>query len=509
MKALLFLFAAVAVGFAAYNYAYDPVLDAFGISKHRPQPKVEVAKKEEPKPEPKPEPKLALPADFAFAKLTTSAQDWNLMLATDQVPVNALFTEPGSLILASRADVIMGLGGKGLKVKQSPEAPAGVTITGVGYERAGKAGAASGDAMMDSKPMMGDIKVKSGVEQSFEKDGMTTVEYKDGKPVKKEITGMATITALGAAVDADAHPSADAPKGWMWTAEPVACYRAGKLLGIWDPAAGKFREAAMGEAPSMFDFDGASAPVIAAVAESKPKAPEPEKPKEGEFVPPKFDPIEVVTANWTKISPSVFRQPKQVTIAKEMEFEIKVGAGTAKQKVAAGGIVFAFAQDGANILVAPTAISPARVPVPLEDTNLKEIVTAAYEQYIVAETERQRQAFEEKKIAALNPSKKGGAGSAAAIGVGAMGRPEKAPDGTYPLLLASMKSGQVTEIKPENIKSWGDPKQEDIDKVKYWTVVVKYETQTMFGKFETEAQARVKDGKVDKWVYVGSGEVVP
>ena len=26
---------------------------------------------------------------------------------------------------------------------------------------------------------------------------------------------------------------------------------------------------------------------------------------------------------------------------------------------------------------------------------------------------------------------------------------------------------------------------------------------------ETEAQARVKDGKVEKWVYVGSGETVP
>jgi hypothetical protein len=38
---------------------------------------------------------------------------------------------------------------------------------------------------------------------------------------------------------------------------------------------------------------------------------------------------------------------------------------------------------------------------------------------------------------------------------------------------------------------------------------VKYETQTMFGKFETEAQARIKNGRVEKWVYTGSGEVVP
>ncbi|MDB6006677.1 MAG: hypothetical protein JWR15_3664, partial [Prosthecobacter sp.] len=88
-------------------------------------------------------------------------------------------------------------------------------------------------------------------------------------------------------------------------------------------------------------------------------------------------------------------------------------------------------------------------------------------------------------------------------------KPTKDADGSYPLLLASMKSGEVTEIKPDNIKSWSDPTQEKIDGTEYWTVNVKYETQTMFGKFETEAQARIKNGRVEKWVYTGSGEVVP
>ena len=68
-----------------------------------------------------------------------------------------------------------------------------------------------------------------------------------------------------------------------------------------------------------------------------------------------------------------------------------------------------------------------------------------------------------------------------------------------------MKSGQVTEIKPENIKEWGEPQLND----GIWSVIVKYETQTMFGKFDTEAQAQIKNGKVEKWIYTGSGEVVP
>jgi hypothetical protein len=72
-----------------------------------------------------------------------------------------------------------------------------------------------------------------------------------------------------------------------------------------------------------------------------------------------------------------------------------------------------------------------------------------------------------------------------------------------------MSAGEVTEIKPDNIKEWGEVAREKIDDTDFWTIIVKYETVTMFGKFDTEAQARVKNGKVLKWVYTGSGEVVP
>ena len=72
-----------------------------------------------------------------------------------------------------------------------------------------------------------------------------------------------------------------------------------------------------------------------------------------------------------------------------------------------------------------------------------------------------------------------------------------------------MAAGGVTEIKPDIIKSWGEVIRENIDGEEYWTIIVQYETVTMFGKFDTEAQARIRNGKVLKWVYTGSGEVVP
>ncbi len=234
-----------------------------------------------------------------------------------------------------------------------------------------------------------------------------------------------------------------------------------------------------------------------------PPMPEPEKPKDG-FTPPTFDPIEVMTANWTKIPVNFFATPKAIKVLKELEIKMKVGAGMATTKVAAGGTVYAHGQDGANILISPVASSPGRAAVPIDDTDIKTVFTAAYEQLKITMTERSRAAWDQQQIAKNQPKQ-----AAPLTTGGSNGKPAKEADGSYPLLLASMKSGQVTEIKPENIKKWGDVTSEKIDGTTYWTVVVKYETQTMFGKFETEALARIKDGKVDKWVYVGSGEVVP
>ncbi len=239
--------------------------------------------------------------------------------------------------------------------------------------------------------------------------------------------------------------------------------------------------------------------------EPPPPPPEPEKPKD-EFVPPKFDTVEVVTANWSAIPKGFFTQPKAVKMNKDLDIQMKLGAGSANMKVPAGGTVYAISQDGGSLVIAPAVNSPGRASVPLDDTDIKAVFTAAYDQVNAGRIDAARREWDARKLAESQPKK---AAAAPSVGIGALGKPEKDAEGKYPLLIASMKAGQVTEIKPEKVKEWGDPKNEKIDGANYWTVVVKYETETMFGKFETEAQARVKDGRVDKWVYVGSGEVVP
>ena len=214
--------------------------------------------------------------------------------------------------------------------------------------------------------------------------------------------------------------------------------------------------------------------------------------------------MEELTQNWTVIPAGFFAQPKQVTMKRDFELTLKTGKATAKSTVKAGGKIYVTGQNGTNLIVGTNPGSPMRGEVAMDDTDIKEVFAVAYENVKQIRTEEAKRAHEYRLAAAERaknaPASGGGTGN---------GKPEKDDDGKYPILVASMKSGEVTEITPDAVKSWGDPQQEKIDGTDYWTVNVKYETQTMFGKFETEAQARIKNGKVEKWVYTGSGEVVP
>lgn len=248
--------------------------------------------------------------------------------------------------------------------------------------------------------------------------------------------------------------------------------------------------------------------------EMKPEEPKPEMPKVPEpvvdpnaFVAPVFPPVDELTQNWTVIPKGFFKSPKQVTMKKDLELKMQMGKATASTNFKAGAKIFVMDQEGANLVVGASAGSPMRGLVGMDDTDFKEVFAAAYEQVKVIQTENARKAHE-YRLAAAERAKNAPAPSAGGGG-SSNSKPTKDADGSYPMLLASMKAGEVTEIKPDNVKSWGEVAQEKIDGTDYWTVNVKYETQTMFGKFETEAQARIRNGKVEKWVYTGSGEVVP
>lgn len=234
----------------------------------------------------------------------------------------------------------------------------------------------------------------------------------------------------------------------------------------------------------------------------EPPKPTPPAPKEGEFVAPVFQTIEEATSNWAMIPKTAF--PRQVKMKRDLDLQMKIGASSASTKVKAGGNIVAVGQEGATLLVSPTETSPMRGKVNIDDTDLKEVLSQGYERWKIARTETLKRAHEFKLVAAER-AKNAPPSMAGATASAGNDKPARDADGTYPLLIASMKSGQVTEIKPDIIKEWGEPQLAD----GVWSVIVKYETQTMFGKFDTEAQAQIKNGRVEKWIYTGSGEVVP
>lgn len=211
---------------------------------------------------------------------------------------------------------------------------------------------------------------------------------------------------------------------------------------------------------------------------------------------PKFESMDVLTKNWTFIPKSAF--PRKVTLLRETEFKLSVGGS----KVGAGGQAVALAMDNGMLTVAPTDTSPARAQLAVMDTDLPKILKEGYEPWKVARTAFLKQAWQRKKAAGAAP------GVAIAGSVDSNGIPMKGPDG-YPLLIASIRSGQVSDITVDKIIRWGEPQQKIIDGQSYWTVPVLYNANTIFGPMEVEAEARLKNGRVTGWFYTGSGEEVP
>jgi hypothetical protein len=196
-----------------------------------------------------------------------------------------------------------------------------------------------------------------------------------------------------------------------------------------------------------------------------------------------------------------------VTLLKEIEFVL--GDGVGRSQAPAGRKVYALSLgENSELTLAPSATSPIRATLPIDDTDFKETIGAAYDAWTTqmvakARARHEHQIAQRDRIARLEAS-----GDISAL-EGAGDRPVQEEDGKVPLMLESMFNGDVTEISPEIIEEWGPIVQEEIDGEPYWTATVSYSAMTLFGKIQSEAQALMRHGKVRKWIYTGSGEVVP
>lgn len=213
----------------------------------------------------------------------------------------------------------------------------------------------------------------------------------------------------------------------------------------------------------------------------------------------KVETLEELTKNWTSIPPSAF--PRHVKLLCEATFKSNAGSS----KLPAGTPVIALACDKGVLSLAPSDSSPVRGMARVGDTDLKTHLRESYETWAAARADALRKLQAERQRARVLDE----APSAVAGGVDQSGRPVRNADGMYPVLLASMKSGQVTDITPKKVKMWGTPQLATMEGKPTWVIDVNYDTIVFCGPMEARAQAHIRDGRVIRWVYPGSGEPVP
>lgn len=213
------------------------------------------------------------------------------------------------------------------------------------------------------------------------------------------------------------------------------------------------------------------------------------------FVPPVIEPLEKLTQDWKHIPMSAF--PREVELRQAVEFRMAGGAS----RLPSGSKVMAISAESGVLTLSPTSTSPARASMPMQSTDFQDQIRRTYEQWAAQAVESARRKWERSRQNRPVPS--------AANMALADGQPRRAADGSYPLLLASMAAGDVTEITPKKVIRWGAPMMKDVNGKPTWCVDVKFKTVVYCGPIDADAQAQIQSGKVVAWIYPGSGEPVP
>ena len=227
-------------------------------------------------------------------------------------------------------------------------------------------------------------------------------------------------------------------------------------------------------------------------------APKPAGANADGFVTPKYETLDVLSKSWTVIPKSAF--PRPVKLTKNTQFKMGVGAATMN----AGASVVALGFEDGLLVLAPTAASTARASAPIDNTDFKAVVNVGYDEWKAARTALAKRTFLASKARRDSPSAPAAAGA-----VDAGGKPVRGNDGSFPVLVASLKSGEVTELKLANIHHWDEPEPTMLEGKPAWSIKVQADVETVFGLQPAEAQALVRDGRVKGWFYTGSGEPVP
>lgn len=223
---------------------------------------------------------------------------------------------------------------------------------------------------------------------------------------------------------------------------------------------------------------------------------------------PKFEPLDSIVGNWRSVPERAF--PEVVTLKKPVDLELRINGkvgGKSTLRVGQQAYPVALTGDTLTISGAP-GDETMKGSIGLDDTDFKDRVRQRYQAWKTNQEGRVRKLRKEEKQRLLSqkdvPEEQPQPSQTNALGE----KPEVEVDGTIPLMVESIRAGEVKEIQLDKIDYWKWIGYEEIGGTGYWTAVVGYTANTMFGEINAEGKALMRGGRVVKWIYSGSEEEI-
>lgn len=216
---------------------------------------------------------------------------------------------------------------------------------------------------------------------------------------------------------------------------------------------------------------------------------------------PEILPLLTIVDQWRNVPSNAY--PAEVTARETIPFQLVVeGRPIGSSNVAPGTPLKPVRLVGDQLLVASLANVEMSTRIAVDKTDFKERIEARYREFV----EKKRKEVEEKRervrqIVAADPSKLSLLANSPAPET-----PGETVDGSDPRFTpvkASLKAGEVPSVTLEEARAFHWNGSEQIGgrhAGTYETVTVRFDVETIFGRFPIDGKALLRDGKVHAWI---------
>lgn len=210
---------------------------------------------------------------------------------------------------------------------------------------------------------------------------------------------------------------------------------------------------------------------------------------EQRFPYPDIQSLEAITNNWTAVPERAL--PEQITLKSDLQFQLGTTGSVTKS---AGSTVYTKGTTGnQQVRVAMAPGSENETLVAMTDTDFKERVTEMYDTGVAkirARIDAQRES-ERLRIAA--------ASTITEAEKAQVSSPSSTSTDEVEIMKASISRGELAGLSAGDILTYRKLGFEKEGQTVFQVGAAVYEEKTLFGTFQTEAKAFIRDGKVIRW----------